>query len=102
VDDPIDEINADENDDGVDIENVLPVEGTTTDEKVMDKTITTTRSGRVSRRQKYLDDSVSYEANINSTWNNTIFDSMNPITMAASSDPDVMYYHQILRELDKQ
>jgi Reverse transcriptase (RNA-dependent DNA polymerase) len=43
---------------------------------------------------------VSYKTE--TTWDSTLFDSMNPIYMAASTDPDVMYYHQILKEPDKQ
>jgi hypothetical protein len=65
------------------------------------KPVVTTRSGRVSRSTRYLDYYISYEANVESSWNNTVFDFGNPLALAASTDPDEMYYHQILWDPDK-
>jgi Reverse transcriptase (RNA-dependent DNA polymerase) len=50
---------------------------------------TVTRSGRVSRRPRKYDDYVSYP-----TW-------MENVSLQATSDPDTLYYHQVLREPDQ-
>ncbi len=61
-----------------------------------------TRSGRISKRPKKLDDYVVYESHLDQQWDEQNIDHVNPIALAASTDPDVMYFHEILREPDKE
>jgi hypothetical protein len=61
-----------------------------------------TRAGRAIRRPKKLDDYVVYESYLEQSWDEQYFEYENPIAYAASSDPDIMYFHEILREPDKK
>jgi hypothetical protein len=42
-----------------------------------------------------------YESQVDPQWDELPIDHSHPLAMAASSDPDVMYYHEILHEPDK-
>ncbi len=59
------------------------------------------RVGRILRKPKKLDDYVVYESELDYHWDETELDHVHPVAYAASSDPDVMYFHEILREPDK-
>jgi hypothetical protein len=64
--------------------------------------ITRTRSGRVSKLPNKYKDYVVYESQVGDHWNELSIDHMNPIALAASTDPDIMYFHEILNEPDKE
>jgi hypothetical protein len=62
----------------------------------------TTRSGRITGPPAHLQDFVVYEATTNL---NTIvpeIDTMSPLAFNASSDPDVLYYHEAMAAHDRE
>jgi hypothetical protein len=61
-----------------------------------------TRSGREVKRPKRYGDYVSYQVNLDSAMYEPTVEYMIPVTMAATSDPDTIYYHEILNQPDKQ
>jgi Reverse transcriptase (RNA-dependent DNA polymerase) len=63
----------------------------------------TTRAGRVIKQPKKYDDYVVYEAcQEQKELMEPMVEYKSPIGMMASSDPDTMYYHEILRQPDKK
>jgi Reverse transcriptase (RNA-dependent DNA polymerase)/GAG-pre-integrase domain len=62
---------------------------------------TITRSGRASKRPKRFDNYVVFETTIANDQKDTVMDYAHPIAMTASSDPDVLYYHEILKAPDR-
>jgi Reverse transcriptase (RNA-dependent DNA polymerase) len=66
---------------------------------------TITRSGRVSKRPTYLDEFVTYDTNVANTRRlDTIVactDYIDPISFMLTGNQDNFYYHEILREPDK-
>jgi hypothetical protein len=60
-----------------------------------------TRSGREVKRPKRYGDYVSYQVSLDSAIYEPTIEYTNPVTMAATSDPDTMYYHEILNQSDK-
>jgi Reverse transcriptase (RNA-dependent DNA polymerase) len=60
-----------------------------------------TRSGRTIRTPRRFDDFIIYEAESNFIDHHNEYNNQHPIAMAASSDSDTLYYHEILREPDK-
>jgi Reverse transcriptase (RNA-dependent DNA polymerase) len=66
-------------------------------------TVTTTRSGRRINQPKHLDDYVVYETSVIKFDDTTtaFTDSIDPIALMTSGNQDNFYYHEILREPDK-
>jgi Reverse transcriptase (RNA-dependent DNA polymerase) len=66
---------------------------------------TTTRSGRISRKPTYLDEYVTYETNVaNTRQSSTITaftDHVDPVAFILAGNQDNFYYHENLREADK-
>jgi hypothetical protein len=62
---------------------------------------TITRSAREVKRPQRYGDYVSYQVNEDATLYEPEVEYGNPISMAATTDPDTMYYHEILHQPDK-
>jgi hypothetical protein len=63
---------------------------------------TITRSGREVKRPQRYGNYVTYQVHQDSTMYEPEVEYENPISMAATTDPDTMYYHEILNQPDKQ
>jgi hypothetical protein len=61
-----------------------------------------TRSGREVKRPQRYGDYVAYQVNTDSSIYQPTVEYVNPISMAAMSDPDTIYYHETLHQPDKQ
>jgi hypothetical protein len=61
-----------------------------------------TRAGREVKRPQRYGDFVTYQLNMDSSIYEPTVECENPISMAATADPDTMYYHEILNQPDKQ
>jgi hypothetical protein len=68
-------------------------------------TETVTRSGRTSRKPAYLDEYITYEANVANTCQSTTIkactDHQDPVSFILTGNQDNYYYYEILREPDK-
>ncbi len=96
--DPTQEEEVDVSDEGDNAEGTELQEAGTTN----DSPTTRTRSGRISKRPSRFSDYIVYESQVDHQWEEQESDFTNPVAYAASTDPDVMYFHEILREPDKQ
>jgi Reverse transcriptase (RNA-dependent DNA polymerase) len=61
----------------------------------------TTRSGRTTRAPKKFDDYITYETTTFDSSHESPTTYMDPISYAASSDPDVMYMHEAMQQPDR-
>jgi hypothetical protein len=77
-------------------------DGVTIEDSNVEDNVKRSRAGRAIRRPKKLDDYIVYESQLDEHWDEQEFDHMHPVAYAASTDPDVMYFHEILREPDKK
>jgi hypothetical protein len=75
----------------------LPVRETQTSQKRI-----ITRAGREVKRPQRYGDFVTYQVSMDPSIYEPTVDYENPISMAATLDPDTMYYHVILNQPDKQ
>jgi Reverse transcriptase (RNA-dependent DNA polymerase) len=60
-----------------------------------------TRLGREASRPKRYGDYVSYQVSLDSAIYEPTIEDTSPVTMAVTSDPYTIYYHEILNQLDK-
>jgi hypothetical protein len=60
----------------------------------------TTRSGRITGPPTHLQDFIVYEATTNLGTRVPDIDYMSPLACGASSDPDVLYYHEAMAAHD--
>jgi Reverse transcriptase (RNA-dependent DNA polymerase) len=61
----------------------------------------TTRSGRVTKAPRKLDEYVAYETTPFDSSHESPSTFMDPMAYTASSDPDVMYYHEAMQQPDR-
>jgi Reverse transcriptase (RNA-dependent DNA polymerase) len=61
-----------------------------------------TRSGRIVKRPDKYGDFVSYQVNQHASSYEPVIEYIDPISYTPTSDPDTMYFHEILRQKEKQ
>jgi Reverse transcriptase (RNA-dependent DNA polymerase)/GAG-pre-integrase domain len=61
-----------------------------------------TRSGRITGPPSRLQDYVVYEATVDVERVTPMIDTMSPLTFAASSDPDTLYFHEAMKAHDRE
>jgi hypothetical protein len=72
------------------------------DNKQMNSNHYRTRSGRIIKKPEKYGNFISYQVYQTASTYEFMTEYMNPITYMSTSDPDTMYYHEILRHYDKE
>jgi Reverse transcriptase (RNA-dependent DNA polymerase)/GAG-pre-integrase domain len=62
----------------------------------------TTRSGRMTKTPKKFDDYIAYETTPFDSSHEAVTSFVDPVAYAASSDPDVMYLHEAMKQPDRE